>query len=79
MSQAKIAPLRAERAASKSLKLVKPRSPHPLTMEQAAYAVWQSAMTLSATPRYPNCQHLVEARQQTYDDAVAALREALNG
>lgn len=73
----KIAPLRAAQAASASLKLVS--TPNVMNVEQAAYAVWRFAMMLRDVPNYPNCQHIKEARQKAYDEAIETLREAING
>jgi hypothetical protein len=49
----------------------------PNDIRVAARALEYAATVLSATPRFPDCRDVFEARKAVYDECVAEMREAL--
>ncbi len=49
----------------------------PITIGQAAHALYVADLTLRATPRYPENHAAIKANQEAFDEAVSDMRRAL--
>ncbi len=69
-------PLSAAKAVSTNLRLVAGPT-HISEIERLAGALHRAAIVLRATPRYPDCDEIVQGRQAFYDECLADMRKAL--
>jgi plasmid stability protein len=53
------------------------KEPWPITIGQAAHALYVAVLTLRATPRYPENHAAITASQEAFDEAVSDMRRAL--
>ncbi len=79
----KVAPLRAERAVSKALKLVEPApmkfKPGQLhAISRAARYLADRALVAASIPNVPDCAEVRASDEQDARDAIALLMEAIN-
>ncbi len=84
MTQAAIAPLRAEKAASKSLKLVEPApvkfKPGQLhAIHKAARYLAERSLVAASIPGVEDCKEVRAAEEQSAREAIALLTEAIRG
>lgn len=70
-------PLKAEAAVSDSLKLVTTDASYEI--ETAARVLYHAAVMLRATPRHPDCNEMYAGRLAYFNEAVADMKDALNG
>jgi outer membrane protein assembly factor BamD (BamD/ComL family) len=53
------------------------KEPWPITIGQAAYALWMADVYLSSMPRHPEVAYLLQMRQEAFEDAIRDMRRAL--
>jgi hypothetical protein len=53
------------------------KDPWPITIAQAAYALWMADVYLRATPHYPEVADLLKIRQEAFEEAKRDMRRAL--